>query len=198
MFTVTVETLIASLESHQGDCVGVFLIIPLQRAKILSHTSHCIFSHRTETASDTSSHCSTDKVVRGEGWSKDRVKKQKGRISLSSSNIVRWNQTAPEAELSQALSCDRGAITTRWINTSVVKVKWCYVVRCYWTWRLTLHDTDTVFFLPFLVPLLQVGLRLRTLQRSQGEGQVMEPLPTQPVNRTSWPQWCSGCSLMVQ
>lgn len=50
----------------------------------------------------------------------------------------------PEAELSPDLSRDHGAITTRWINTRVVKVKWCYVVRCYWTWPVKIHDTDTL------------------------------------------------------
>jgi len=51
------------------------------------------------------------------------LEKQQGWISLSLSNTVGWIQTAPEAELSRAPSCDRSVITTRWINTCVVKVK---------------------------------------------------------------------------
>lgn len=73
------------------------------------------------------------------------LKKQKAWISLFPTNIAEWIQTVPEAELCWALSCDCSVITTRWINTCVVKVKWCYVVRCYWTWHITLHDTDTFF-----------------------------------------------------
>lgn len=59
------------------------------------------------------------RMIQGRG-----VRKRHGaQISLSPGDIARRIQTAREAELSRALSCDRGAITTRWINTRVVKVK---------------------------------------------------------------------------
>lgn len=77
MFRISIVILIVLLEDHQGACMGVsVLIILLQSSKIISHTSHCTFSHLKETRSDTSScHC-TDKVVGGEGWPKDRVEKK--------------------------------------------------------------------------------------------------------------------------
>lgn len=54
-------------------------------------------------------------------------------------------QQAPEAESSPDLSLDHSVITTGRINTRVVKVKWCYVVRCYWTRPVKIHDADTLF-----------------------------------------------------
>lgn len=103
---------------------------------------------------------------------------ERAQISLSPGDIARRIQTAREAELSRALSCDGGAITTRWINTRVVKVKWCYVARCYWTWRVTLHDTDTLPH-PHAPPApspLQVGLRLRPHNDLQKRVKCWEPL----------------------
>lgn len=80
----------------------------------------------------------------------------------------------PEAELRTDLSRDCCEITTRWINTRVVKVKWCYVARCYWTRPVEIHDTDT-FFPPFHWPLLRAGTPCRD---PPGKGQVLESSPT--------------------
>lgn len=71
------------------------------------------------------------------GWEKTRdegafVSRRYYRLDSSS---------PPEAEPSPDLSRDRGVITTRWINTRAVKVKWCYVARCYWTRPVERHDT---------------------------------------------------------
>ena len=110
------------------------------------------------------------RMIQGQG-----LKKQKASISLSPSNIAGWIQTAPEAELSRALSCDRTVITS-WINTCVVKVKWCYVVRCYWTWRVTLHDTDT---LPS-APSSSLCCRLGWGGGSREAGQVLWWSPSWP------------------
>lgn len=192
---MSMETLIASLEKwSRGLCGRFFLIILLHCAKIISHTSHCMFSQSKETASDTSSHCSIDKVVWGKGWSKDRVK-QKAWISLSPSNIAGWIQTAPEAELSRALSCDRSMIT-RWINTCVVKVKWCYVVRCYWTCHVTLHDTDT-FFCPssFLCCRLGWGWGPTMIPRRGSSTEAFIYSASEPSQLTT--DICPGCSLSI-
>lgn len=63
MFKMSIEILIAPLKNHQRDCVGVFFLIILHCAKIISHTFHCVFSQCKETASDTSSHHSPDKMI---------------------------------------------------------------------------------------------------------------------------------------
>lgn len=81
-------------------------------------------------------------VIRGKGWSKDRGGRRRGSLFLPAILEVGFNHP-PEAELSPDLSRDRRVITTRWINTGVVKVKWCYVARCYWTRPVKIHDTDT-------------------------------------------------------
>lgn len=74
-----------------------------------------------------------------------RVREGTRRGSLCLLAILRAGfKQPPEAERSPDLSRDRSAITTRWINTRVVKVKWCYVVRCYWTRPVKIHDTDTL------------------------------------------------------
>lgn len=69
------------------------------------------------------------------------------------------SNSPPEAELSPDLSCDHSLITTKWINTRVVKVKWCYVARCYWTRPVRIRDTHTSSCPP--LPLLQAEAQKR-------------------------------------
>lgn len=79
------------------------------------------------------------RMIQGQGWEKTR---DEG-LCLLAILEAGFNPPPPEAELSPELSRDRRVITTRWINTGVVKVKWCYVARCYWTRPVKIHDTDT-------------------------------------------------------
>lgn len=134
-----------------------FLLILLHCTKIISYISYLSIARKLVVT-----YLCTVPKTKWCGENDDprtRIKKDGSPGSLSSNNIACLIQTALEAELSQALGCDGGVITTRWINICVVKVKWCYVVPCYWTWPVTLHDTTPFHALP--LSLLQTGLRLR-------------------------------------
>lgn len=124
-----------------------------------------------------SKHCFQATEKRGKRGSKDRVKEDTRQGCLCLPAILQAGfQKPPEAELSPDLSRDRTSITTRWINTRVVKVKWCYVARCYWTRPVKIHDIDTFSRPPR--PLLQA----ETLPRPAEKGQVLEPSPTRQMN----------------
>lgn len=115
------------------------------------------------------SHRSADIMIK----ERDEVKNSRRLGSLCLSVIL----PGPEAEPSWALSCDRSVITARWINTCVVKVKWCYVVRGYWTWHVTLHDTDTFSALP-LVSAPRLRLRLSPAEIPRRRSSVEASAPT--------------------
>lgn len=104
--------------------------------------------------------------IQGQGWEKTW---RKGVfVSWQYYKLDSNSRSRAEPDLSR----DRRLITTRWINTCVVKVKWCYVARCYWTRPVKIHDTDT-FSRP-LQPLLQA----EALLWSPEKGQVLELSPT--------------------
>lgn len=137
---------IVSLVNYHGSCVHHLR----QSAKISSHAYYCTFTHLRETDGHISSKCCSNSSGLGRRMAQGQGSKTAGLAAfLSLTNKVGWIQAAPEAKLSRALSCDR-AVITRWINTCVVEVKWCYVAACYWTWRVTIHDTDTFFSFFFL------------------------------------------------
>lgn len=89
-------------------------------------------------------HCFRATVIREKNDPRTGVREDTRRGSLCLQAIIQAGfKQPPKAELSPDLSRDRSMITARWINTRVVKVKWCYVACCYWTRPVKIHDTDT-------------------------------------------------------
>lgn len=178
-FRGTTGICIVSVVNHQGERVHVFINHSTPEFKdYITYLLLYIWSSQGNSRQNSfpllyGQSGQGRRMIQGRSWKSCRAG-----LSLSLSNIVGWIQTAPEAELSRALSCDLSKIT-RQINTRVEKVKRCYVVRCYWTWCVTLHDTDTFYSIFFCIHLLNVGLSLTLKPEASAE-------PLQSVNGCSW------------